>query len=67
VAKFTREHLRRIVLHHGRDLRRIREALERELSALAPEEIPAWHQGRTVQELAELLLREVPEFGKDEG
>lgn len=67
MAKLTREHLKRIVREHKRDIRRIREALGRELLALAPEDTPYWHQGRSRVELVELLLREVPEFGKDEG
>lgn len=67
MAKLTREHLKRIVREHKRDARRIRDALGRELLALAPEDIPYWHQGRSREELVELLLREVPDFGKDEG
>ncbi len=67
MAKLTREHLKRVLREHGRETRRIREALGQELSALAPEDIPYWHQGRSKEELVELLLREVAEFGEDEG
>ena len=58
---FTRADLFALAEQYKGDRGALRRALIERLEALEREDIPSVHRGKSVEELAELLLQEIPE------